>query len=271
MSAFLILSAAGSLSSFAAYLEYASQLGVVVPVVFAALITASGVYSVYKGVEGLSRAAFLLAVLLGLTAAFVLLSNIPSFEPELLNPLEIDFGKPEPLLREILRIGLCPEILLYVALKRKVSTAKECSFESLPAFFAAQAALFALFAVACEGVFGEMEALLPYPLLSLTSVAQLSVVRRLDALFTGVFTVICAFRCAAFTLGALVLLKIRFEGAGPAVGMGLALLTLAMALEGDSVLSSGILAASFLTATAALLISFLIVPKLKREKETLEE
>ncbi len=231
---YLALSAALSLASFARFIITVDEERELTGELVLLLLCVTAGYIAYKGLESAARTSALALVALGGVAAFVLLSNASNYTIDNMRPAAAVFD--HVWLREFLNILICPEIVLAFAFKGRVARAKrEKKSHFVFGFFCVQAALFALCAGFEEAAFGALRGLLDYPLHALASVAEFSVIRRLDALFIAAWLATEALRTAAFIIGAMVITGTENESAAPAVGISAGVfLTALAALSAES-------------------------------------
>ncbi|MEG0750801.1 MAG: hypothetical protein RR998_03555 [Oscillospiraceae bacterium] len=198
--AFLMLAAACSLTSFSTFVRAVSDVRNVSQAGLCALIVIVATYAAFKGVECIGRVSFISLWVIAALGVFALAANVRLAGAEQLvtAPKLLD----DAFVRCFLGMIICPEAVLYIAINSRVSKKYQKKFIPL-AFFATQVALYAIFALLEEGVFGVLRFHLPYPLLSLASVAEFAVFRRLDALFVSGWIILTVLRVAAFICGAL--------------------------------------------------------------------
>lgn len=215
---YLALSAALSLADFTRFIITVDEERELTGELVLLLVCATSGYIAYKGLESAARTSALALVALGAVCAFVLLSNLPEYALDNMRGAASPFDGAWQ--REFFNILVCPELVLVFASRGRVHFKESEKKKNLAlGFFFAQAALFALFAAFEEAAFGALRGLLDYPLHSLASIAEFSVIRRLDALFIAVWLAALALRTAAFIIGALVITKNENESAAPAVGL----------------------------------------------------
>lgn len=199
-------------------------------------------------------------------AAFVLLSNASNYTIDNVRSAAAAFD--DEWLREFFNILICPEIVLVFALKERVVRAERKKRNHFVfGFFCVQAALFAMFALLEEAAFGALRGLLDYPLHALASVAEFSVVRRLDALFIAVWLAAQTLRTAAFIIGAMLITGTENESAAPAVGISAAIFLTALAALSAEGAGGGELRALTCVAFIAVLTCFAVGTTLNRARE----
>lgn len=265
---YLALSAAHSLAGIGGVVLYANTERSGSRTWLLALVCAAALYAACKGLESVARASFLALCALAAVSSLALLFNAGNYDGDNMRHTAALFDSA--WVNCFLSILLCPELALIFALRGRVAGGDKTGVRRyLPLFFVAQAALFALFALAEEAAFGGLRGLLDYPLLTLAAVAEASVISQLDTLLLGLWAAVSALRTAAFALGALQLVGGERASLKKSAGAVWAIYLASLALAAEGAQNAFRLYRIAGAATAAVVvfaIVFMSVAAIKRER-----
>ncbi|MEA5051308.1 MAG: GerAB/ArcD/ProY family transporter [Oscillospiraceae bacterium] len=155
-------------------------------------------YALKKGIEGCARFSSLCAVFGLVCAGSILLFSASKFDAVKLAPAA---GVTLPgFAAAFARLLPCPELLLFLVLSPYAN--ERLPFHSAARFLRVQAAALAAFSVFCAGVLGRLSLLADTPAADLlSSVAESTVFRRMDAARTCVFILLLLVRMIAISAG----------------------------------------------------------------------
>lgn len=172
-----------TLSLFNIFISNVMDPGLSIPVLSIAIILTS-CYGAYKGIEGLARASSIIMFVIAVALVFLIIAIAKMIDP--LNYTPFLYDGPEVMLNgalfSISRMSCIP------AMAMLLPYAKGNVKKSMVIWNVLVHISLALFISVVVGTLGEYSKFHIFPIYAVTSIAEIGMFKRLDALYLGIFT-----------------------------------------------------------------------------------
>lgn len=180
------------------------------PVILMLILSAAVVfYSLTKGIEGLGRLSFLVALVLAVSLLMIIIFNASRFDITKLS--QVSDLKGAGLCAAFIRqFVFLPEIFLLFSFAPYVD--KPMKYKSVIKLFAIETVVFVLLMIFFEAVLARLVFIEKLPINMLSSLGEFSVLRRLDSSRLCIFIVVTLVKIMAFSQGLNIIFRHSAKG-----------------------------------------------------------